>query len=48
MRSPKASAKVETFKFTTKYSEHFLMEKMKNKGKQDIGDGIKERNEEIR
>ena len=48
MRSPKASAKVHTLKFTAKYSEHFLKEKMKNKGEQDTGDGIKERNEVIR
>ena len=47
--TPKASAKVRTFKFTAKYLQQFLKEKMKNKGgEQDTGDGIKERNEEIR
>ena len=46
--TPKASAKVETFRITTKHFKNFLKEKMKNEGKQDTGDGIKERNEVIR
>ena len=48
VRSPKASAKVHTFKITAKYLQQFFKEKMKNKGKQDTGDGLKERTEDLR